>query len=184
MNTVRKKLVQANPEPCSACPWRLANQGRADDPHGFYEASNLKRLWDGLRTGEAPGMTCHPTDPAMADFAGYEGAAARPRTAECMGSLVLLSREAKLFEAHAIAIVAEEEASGVKARRGEAYRRYRRERGRSRNGMTLEGLGAFIMRIAMRLPGQLPIPPLPIFDEAIGHKPLPAAPALDALRAA
>lgn len=164
----RRKLVAANPRPCSACPWRLSNQGRKDDPHGFYTKANLKRLWDGLRSGEAPGMTCHPTDPEMAVYAGYEATADRPATAECAGSIVLLAREFKAFEALTREVDAEE-AAGVKLRRGEALRRYRRARPR---GMTREGLAELVFRIAVVMPGAVPIPRVVADDSDIGYPPL------------
>lgn len=51
---------QAAPHACSACPWRLANQGKRH-PDGWYAKANLSRLWSRLRRGEA--MSCHPSDP-------------------------------------------------------------------------------------------------------------------------
>lgn len=87
------------PRACSACPWRLSNQGTRH-PHGFYTQTNLRRLWTGLRTGNAPGMTCHPTDARMAEFEGYEATAARgPDANECAGSVILLYRELMRFQA-------------------------------------------------------------------------------------
>ncbi len=59
---VRGRNLGVADKPCAACPWRISNHGRPH-PDGWYDADNLARLWDGLRTGEAPGMTCHPTDP-------------------------------------------------------------------------------------------------------------------------
>lgn len=57
---------------CLACPWRLSNQGRPT-PGGWYTRRNLDRLWAGLRRGTR--MSCHPTDPRMAELAedGYAG---------------------------------------------------------------------------------------------------------------
>jgi hypothetical protein len=88
--TRRGATVRAAPHPCAECPWRTENHGR-EERHGFYGPENLRRLWDGLRDGER--MTCHPTDPAMAEFAGYESTAHRRRTRECAGALVLIQRE-------------------------------------------------------------------------------------------
>jgi hypothetical protein len=83
-------MIGAAPRPCSQCPWRVGNQERKDR-HGFYDLSNLRRLWEGLRAGER--MTCHPTDPQMAEFDGYENTADRAQTRECAGALVVIQRE-------------------------------------------------------------------------------------------
>jgi hypothetical protein len=86
----RVRIIQAAPRPCAQCPWRTRNQTRVDR-HGFYSLANLQRLWEGLRDGER--MACHPTDPAMAEFTGYEQTASRRQTHECAGALVLIHRE-------------------------------------------------------------------------------------------
>lgn len=88
-------VVPANPKACSACPWRLSNQGQPH-PHNFYSKTNLKRLWKGLRRGER--MSCHPSDPRMAEFTGYEDCAERAKTSECTGALILQQREFMLFQ--------------------------------------------------------------------------------------
>lgn len=132
--TARQKILDANPRACAHCPWRLSNQGKRH-PHGFYSARNLRRLWAGLRSGEAPGMTCHPTDPEMADFEGYENLADREVTHECAGAVVLVTREAKRFEAICKRIDRGEVA-------GNAFKQYRLEAPR---GMTRAGLIEVIM---------------------------------------
>lgn len=86
----------ACPVPCKFCPWRLANQGSKPDPHKFYTKGNLARLWKGLRAGAR--MSCHPTDPRMAEFEGYEALAERESTNECAGALVLVQREWMVFQ--------------------------------------------------------------------------------------
>lgn len=88
---------QCAPKACSACPWRKSNQGKPH-PHGWYRQTNLRRLWSGLRTGEAPGMTCHPTDPHNAVPDGCKPAPEGPPN-ECTGSLILIHREIRAFEA-------------------------------------------------------------------------------------
>lgn len=95
MTACLTKVVPACPKPCAACPWRLANQG-ADHPHRFYTPGNLARLWRGLRNGSR--MSCHPTDPRMAEFEGYEQTAGQEKTAECAGALVVQQREFMLFQ--------------------------------------------------------------------------------------
>lgn len=121
----------ACPKACASCPWRLANQGSKPDPHGFYTKANLKRLWDGLRNGAR--MSCHPTDPRMAEFSGYEALADREVAHECAGSLVLTQREVMRFQdlAHA-----NPDSDRVLA----MYRK------RHPNGMTREGLVAIVER--------------------------------------
>jgi hypothetical protein len=86
----RQEMAPAHGQPCKHCPWRLSNQGKRHQ-HGFYTKANLRRLWNGLRRGER--MTCHPTDPAMAEFEGYEGTAERHVTHECAGAQILVQRE-------------------------------------------------------------------------------------------
>jgi hypothetical protein len=98
-----KKQIEAMTSPCAQCPWRKSNQGKkmakSDDmPYGWYSLKNLRRLWAGLRTGEAPGMTCHPTDK---DNPLPEGAKPVPEGTirhECAGSLLLVQRELRIIE--------------------------------------------------------------------------------------
>lgn len=98
MSDDKKVTVKsACPKPCSSCPWRLANQGSKPDPHKFFTKGNLARLWKGLREGAR--MSCHPTDPRMAEFAGYESLADRDVTHECAGALTLQQREMMKFQA-------------------------------------------------------------------------------------
>lgn len=86
---------------CSACPWRKSNQGKPH-PHGWYTQSNLDRLWRGLRTGEAPGMSCHPTDPRNEVPDGHRAAPDGSIMHECAGSLLLVQRE--LTEAQRVGV--------------------------------------------------------------------------------
>lgn len=89
-------VAAANPTPCAHCPWRLANQGKKPDPHGFYTKGNLKRLWGGLRNGVR--MTCHPTDPRMSDFEHAPAVKEGTQTHECTGGLTLQQREMMKFQ--------------------------------------------------------------------------------------
>lgn len=77
--------------PCAACPWLTANHRRRH-PDGYYSDANRRRLWAGLRTGDAPGMTCHPTDPANQPVADHVV------TRECTGAWLLIARETKAAE--------------------------------------------------------------------------------------
>lgn len=72
--------------PCAACPWRAINHGKRH-PEGWYTKRGRRDLWNGLRTGEALGMTCHPTDGAVQPVADYV------ETRECAGAILLLARE-------------------------------------------------------------------------------------------
>jgi hypothetical protein len=152
-------MAPANPKPCAKCPWRLANQGKRH-PHGFYSKTNLRRLWAGLRRGER--MTCHPTDPAMAEFEGYEETAGRARTHECAGALILQQREVHYFqEACAAAEAAGEERGGL--------RRYRRERPK---GLMRDGLMMVVGMFTFRLPGELEMARPNLNEPAVGYEPL------------
>lgn len=124
----------ACPRPCSSCPWRIANQGSKPDPHKFYTKANLARLWRGLRDGAR--MSCHPTDPRMAEFAGYEALADRENTNECAGALVLQQREVTEFQDIALADP-----------KGPSLKTYRSLRPQ---GMTRNGLAEIISRAMFR----------------------------------
>lgn len=155
----RKSVKPANPKPCAQCPWRLANHGQPH-PHGFYTKRNLARLWAGLRRGER--MTCHPTDPEMADFEGYEATADRGVTHECAGALILAQREVAKFSQAAH----DAEDAGT----NDAMRRYRDGR---RGTMTRDGLAEVVWNTVVRgVPGQLDARKVNIGDQEIGYEPL------------
>lgn len=94
--------MNAVEKPCSACPWRKSNSRKKvktkDMPYGWYSQKNLDRLWSGLRTGEAPGMTCHPTDGSNPLPEGMEPPKETIEKRECAGALLLVQRELKLIE--------------------------------------------------------------------------------------
>ncbi len=125
------KVEPACPVPCKHCPWRLANQGSKPDPHRFYTPGNLARLWKGLRAGAR--MSCHPTDPRMAEFEGYEDQADREVTNECAGALVLVQREWMVFQK-----MCEADPKGKRT-----LQLYRKQRP---NGLLREGLVAIMER--------------------------------------
>lgn len=79
---------------CAACPWRTSNHGRRH-AEGWYTKWNRRRLWNGLRTGNAPGMTCHPTDP---DTNPDSPPKAGQETRECAGAWLLIAREMEAFK--------------------------------------------------------------------------------------
>lgn len=149
------KVEPACPRPCSVCPWRLSNQG-VKHAHDFYTKSNLARLWRGLRAGAR--MSCHETDPRMAEFEGYEALVDREVTHECAGALVLVQREWMLFQG-----MCEADPKGKRT-----LQQYRRARP---NGLVREGLIALMERamlggsvlnpVAMSLPN--------LGDEEIGY---------------
>lgn len=123
----RQSFAPANRKPCKDCPWRTSNLKRKPDPHKFYTLANLRRLWKGLRDGER--MTCHPTDPEMAEFEGHEKTAERPVTHECTGALIVQQREVMRFQE----CCHEAEEDGKK----DGFQRYRRKypKGMTRNGL-------------------------------------------------
>lgn len=123
------------PRACAQCPWRVTNQG-TPHPHGFYTPANLRRLWTGLRTGKAPGMSCHPTDPRMADFEGYEHQADLEHPSECAGAVALVYREILIFQE----ICKERERLGLK----DGLKAYRRARPK---GLSNGALADYVWRI-------------------------------------
>ncbi len=88
----RTKIVADRQTACEACPWRIANRGRRTSG-GWYTLANLRRLWNGLRSGAAPGMTCHQTDPVNPPSDDGRRAPAGTETKECAGALLLVARE-------------------------------------------------------------------------------------------
>jgi hypothetical protein len=95
--TETRKVGGAMSRACAQCPWRKSNQGKSH-PDGWYTKKNLQRLWAGMRTGEAPGMTCHPTDPNNPTPKGWKDVPKEAETKECAGALLLVTRELKLLE--------------------------------------------------------------------------------------
>lgn len=91
MKTQRTEIDPPAPDPCAACPWLTSNHGKKH-PGNYYSDANRRRLWKGLRTGDAPGMTCHPTDPENQPVKEEQ------RTRECTGAVVLMQRELNAFE--------------------------------------------------------------------------------------
>ena len=89
--------MESMTKPCSNCPWRKSNQGKPH-PHGWYSVKNLRRLWSGLRTSRAPGMTCHPTDPNNDVPEGCRAAPEGSEAKECAGALLLVQRELGMLE--------------------------------------------------------------------------------------
>lgn len=150
-------------QPCAHCPWRTANQGKKPDPYKFYTLTNLRRLWGGLKRGER--MTCHPTDPAMAEFEGYEKTAARKVTNECAGALVLIQRELQRAQDAMEAADAEGKRDGI--------RRYRRAHPK---GLTRDGVAAHFQSMMFGsnpLTG-LNMPKVNLNEPGIGHPDLEA----------
>ena len=121
--------------PCQECPWRTANHGRRH-PGGFFRKDNLRRLWNQIRKGGGM-QTCHPTDPNHPDHRKYAGAKEGARTGECVGSVVLITRELR----HAARLGGEE--TRLDAKGAERYLNESKER----RGLTRKGLlWATVMR--------------------------------------
>lgn len=96
--TERTEIDGMADKACAACPWRTVNH-RKPHPDGWYTDANRKRLWNGLRTGNAPGMTCHPTDPLNQPVGDSTV------TRECTGAWLIIARECHdLEEAKSIAV--------------------------------------------------------------------------------
>ena len=121
---------------CATCPWLIENHGKPH-PGGWYKPSNIRRLWNGLRSGAAPGMTCHNTD--ARPWPETDPKAPKPdvKMHECIGALTMVAREFNAMQNH------------FKA--GGTFRTYRVERPA---GFTLRGARAWAERIAFT-PGGL-----------------------------
>jgi hypothetical protein len=124
------------PQACKDCPWQIANHGKKPDPHGFFTKANRTRLWKGLRTGEAPGMTCHGTDTAR-DRPDWDDSAGAEATHECAGAIACVQRELLIFQNIA-------EGLPEDAKAGRAFTLYRQMRP---GGMTTGGFAEWISRI-------------------------------------
>lgn len=153
--TARLSIERRLPQPCAECPWRLSNHCREHE-HGFYDDDNRERLWAGLRSGEAPGMTCHPTDPDMAEFEGYEKTATRVVTYECAGAVVLIQRELAIIQniAEGLGIVNREATKRTSTKLTDAYADFRPE------GLTIVAAMNFGLRTVMES-----TPPFPVFGQ-------------------
>ena len=79
---------------CATCPWRVCNQGKRH-PAKWYTIKNLRRLWNGIRTGEAPGMVCHSTDPESKEYGSTKPVPETAKTQECGGVLIMVFRHFK-----------------------------------------------------------------------------------------
>ncbi len=59
--------------------------------------ANLRRLWAGLRSGAAPGMICHSSDPNSREYGG-SGKGTPGKEAECGGAVMLLCLNMEAFQ--------------------------------------------------------------------------------------
>lgn len=107
--------------PCSSCPWRTANHGKAH-AHGWFTKANRTRLWAGIRRGER--MTCHRTDPENVVPDDQAMVPEGTPVAECAGAQVLVQRELGLVQ------------SAMQADPERGFATYRRQRP---GGLTMEG---------------------------------------------
>lgn len=98
MATAAGQLTPHMTRACATCPWRKSNLGKPH-PNKWYTLANLRRLWNGLRWGKAPGMTCHGTDPRT-DVRGERPVENWTKVKECAGALLLVTREIKHLEAN------------------------------------------------------------------------------------
>jgi hypothetical protein len=133
---------------CATCPWRIANHGKPH-PAKWYAIKNLRRLWNGIRTGEAPGMICHSTDAESAEYGSTKPAPATATPRECGGVILLVRREVNLLN------------------RTPKWADYRRARGR--DALTKSGLAYWVNRHIFGAMEGRPIPAVTVDDEsAIG----------------
>jgi len=76
---------------CAGCPWLKANHGQPH-PAKWYSLANLRRLWNGLRTGKAPGIICHATDPNSTDYGSTVKIKDSSEPKPCGGALLTVMR--------------------------------------------------------------------------------------------
>ena len=139
-------MLKSRPEcaaPCATCPWRRENHGK---PHedGWYDPDNLKRLWNGLREGEA--MICHATDPKAVEYGGTKEVAPGHERM-CVGALALVQRHTHALEA----VLKENPNCGKKM-----YPLYKKKAGRT--AMTQHGFIAHAERIVFSAFSPTPMP--------------------------
>lgn len=145
-----KKRVESS-SPCATCPFVRTNFGRPN-PEGYdpkaaeeanpgqrffdwYSTANLRRLWLGIRSGEA--MICHATDPGASCY-GYDKKTAAPGNERpCVGALAVILLHLKFVERFVHA--------NPKAKPGEVLKAYRAAAGRF--PMPREGLVAWTLQI-------------------------------------
>lgn len=148
---------------CNACPWRRSNQGKRTSG-GWYSRANLQRLWNGLRTSKAPGMTCHPTDPRNPPSDSGVQAKPEAETQECYGALLLIAREVSL-------------GSALADKHGkDAFKLYRFARPK---GLTRAGMSHWVLRFAFNAPqltGLAALPTVFTEDSDIQHPEFDAPP--------
>jgi hypothetical protein len=82
---------------CATCPFLIANHGKPH-PAKWYSRGNIRRLWNGLRTGDAPGMICHSSDHNNAEYGG-KGNVKPGVEQDCAGALLLLYQNANAVAA-------------------------------------------------------------------------------------
>ena len=89
--------ANANPKPveclkvCETCPWLTKNHGKKH-PAGWYKLSNLKRLWNAMRKGNAPGIVCHSSDPDQAEYGGTAKIKPDVQKRACAGAYIALAK--------------------------------------------------------------------------------------------
>ena len=77
---------------CPTCPWIRQNHGKKH-PAKWYSLANLKRLWNGVRTGKAPGMVCHSTDPESPEYGGTNPNIKPGAEHECAGLIQIVIKQ-------------------------------------------------------------------------------------------
>lgn len=85
--TIREETLKV----CESCPWLTKNHGKPH-PAGWYKPANLKRLWNDLRTGRAPGMVCHSSDPKSIDYGSTSKVKDTCKPRECAGALLMVAK--------------------------------------------------------------------------------------------
>lgn len=89
-------LPQRSVRVCNDCPFLSKNHGKPH-PAKWFSTSNIRRLWNGLRKGNAPGMVCHMTDPENTSYGGTIEMKEGQRASECAGALMMVYRCVNAF---------------------------------------------------------------------------------------
>lgn len=76
---------------CETCPWLTKNHGKPH-PAGWYKIANIKRIWNGLRTGKAPGVVCHASDKDQAEYGGTAKVKLTVEKRPCAGAVLAVGK--------------------------------------------------------------------------------------------
>lgn len=85
---------------CETCPWLTKNHGK-EHPAGWYTTNNLRRMWNGLRSGKCPGVVCHASDPDQKDYGGIAPIKLTVERRQCAGAILAVGKHVDKLNAAA-----------------------------------------------------------------------------------